>query len=198
MGLFSFFKKKSSPVKNSNIANMKKEEIYRMIMQNMSQKSPSEHFASGSVFDITRQNHNRFAQIVDSFDAGALKNFFVNAYVTFINQPQIVGFNSSMVDASRNDTNPGMWNADIMTLSSGEKVALCFMPVNSDVYTARIIGIVLGNSGDRYYYCMLNKDENIPSDVIQNKAMLGIEKIGSVKGLGFELMNSFVECISNN
>jgi len=27
--------------------------------------------------------------------------------------------------------------------------------------------------------------------------MLGIEKIGFVKGRGFELMNNFIECINN-
>ncbi|MBE7018869.1 MAG: hypothetical protein E7413_03200 [Ruminococcaceae bacterium] len=197
MGLFDFFKKKSSPMASNITSNSKKEEIYRMILQSMGQKTPSEHFVSGAVFDITRQNHDLFTNIVNSSDAGALMNFFANAYVTFINQPQIVGFTPSIVDKSRNDTNPGMWNADIMKLSSGEKIALCFMPVNNDVYEARIIGIVLGNDGDRYYYCMLNKDENTLSDVIQNKAMLGIEKIGFVKGRGFELMNNFIECINN-
>ncbi len=70
--------------------------------------------------------------------------------------------------------------------------------INSEAFSARIIGVVLGNNGDQYYYCMLNKDENIPSEVRQNKAMLGIESIGSVSGRGFELMNSFVECIKRN
>ena len=196
MSIFNIFKKKKATATRSDIPNSK-EDIMKMILQNMGQKAPSEHFASGAVFDITRQNHNLFEQIVNSSNAGALMDFFVNAYVTFINQPQIVGFTQSIVDKNRNDTNPGMWNTDIMTLSSGEKIALCFMPVNSDVYEARIIGIVLGNGGDRYYYCMLSKDENILSDVIQNKAMLGIEKIGSVKGRGFELMNNFIECINN-
>ena len=198
MGLFDLFRKKK--VRTTTKANMSntKEDIMKQLLQNMMQKTPSEHFASGAVFDITRQNHDRFAQIVNSNDAIFLNNFFANAYVAFCDQPQIVGFTSSMVDVRQNDTNPGTWNADIVNISSGEKVALCFMPINNAKYSARIIGIVLGNSGDRYYYCMLNKDDNMFSDVIQNKAMFGIEKIGSVKGSGFELMNSFVECIKNN
>ncbi|MBE7018874.1 MAG: hypothetical protein E7413_03230 [Ruminococcaceae bacterium] len=175
-----------------------KEEIYQDIMQDVSEKSPSELFASGAVFDITRQNHDEFVKIVNLSDALALQKFFTNAYTTFCNDPQVVGFAPSMVDKSRNDTSPATWNTDIMTLSSGEMVALCFMPINNDVHEARIIGIVLGDSGDEYYYCMLDKDEDVSSDVMQNKAMLGIEKIGEVKGRGFELMNNFVECIDNN
>ena len=197
MGLFNLFKKKTISMANDNAPNSR-EEIFRMIMQKMSQKTPSEHFASGAVFDITRQNHEQFVQIVNSCKASSLLIFFINAYLAFCNQPQIVGLTQSMVDTNRNDTNPKMWNADIMTLSSGEKVALCFMPINNDVYEARIIGIVLGNSGDRCYYCMLNKDKNMLSDVIRNKAMLGVEKIGEVKGRGFDLMYNFVECINNN
>ena len=161
----------------------------------MMQKTPSEHFASGAVFDIIRQNHKQFTDIVNSNNALALESFFANAYIAFCNQPQIVGLTVSIVDKRRNDTNPKMWNADIVMLSQREKIALCFMPINNSVFTARIIGIVLSDVGDRYCYCMLNKDENILSDVIQNKAMFGIEKIGAVKGLGFELMNSFVECV---
>lgn len=198
MGLFDLFKrKKRNNVASINASNSK-EDIMKMILQNMSQKTPSENFASGAVFDITRQNHERFAYVVNSNDAMALKSFFANSYVTFCNQPQIVGFTPSMVDVRKNDTNPGTWNADIVNLPSGEKAALCFMPINNEELTARIIGIVLGNGGDRYYYCMLNKDENMLLDVIQNKAMLGIEKIGSIRGLGFDLMNSFVECIKSN
>ncbi len=206
MGLFDFFKKKKtapaadvhSTMSADINATMSKEEIIKAIMQNMKQKTPSEHFASGAVFDISRQNHAQFANIVHSNNAMALKSFFANAYVTFCNQPQIVGFSESMVDKKRNDTNPGTWNADIMSLPSGEKIALCFMPIANEMYTARIIGIVLGDSEDKYYYCMLNKDEKVPSDVIRNKAMLGTEKVGTVKGLGFELMHSFTECIKNN
>ena len=40
--------------------------------QNIMQKTPSEHFASGAVFDITRQNHDQFARIVNSNDAMSL------------------------------------------------------------------------------------------------------------------------------
>ncbi len=198
MSLFDFFKKKKTKAQANINASNSKEDIMRMIFQNMTQKTPSEHFVSGAVFDIARQNHDDFASIVNSGNAIALREFFAKAYIRFCNQPEIVGFSQAMVDVGRNDTNPAAWNADIVNMPSGEKAALCFMPVNSEAHAARIIGIVLGNGGDKYYYCMLNKDENVLSDVMQNKAMLGVEKVGSVKGLGFELMNSFVECINNN
>lgn len=194
--MFNLFKKKKTTTARVESFDSK-QDIMKMIMQNMMQKTPSEHFVSGAVFDITRQNHDSFVTIINSSDAMSLKQFFASAYTSFCNQPQIVGFSPSMVDAARNDTDPGTWNADIVNMPLGEKAALCFMPVNNEEFAARIIGIVLGNDGDRYYYCMVNKDETVYSNVIQNKAMLGIEKIGSVKGLGFELMNSFVECIKN-
>jgi len=188
---------KDSHQSGANTPNSKAD-ILNMIMREMAQKTPSDHFASGAIFDITRQRHNDFSNIVMSNNAATLKDFFAKAYIDFCNQPQLVGFSPDMVDKNKNDTNPAMWNADIVSLPSGEKVALCFMPINNNTYAARIIGVVLGNGEDRYYYCMLNKDENTFSEVIRNKAMQGVEKIGEVKRLGFELMNSFVECIKNN
>lgn len=175
-----------------------KEEIYQDALQSSGEKSPSELFASGAVFDITRQNHDEFADVVNSLDAHSLLEFFTKAYITFCNQPQIVGFSSAMVDVEKNDTDYRMWNTDIVDLSSGGKIALCYMPIDCETHTARIIGIVLDENGDEYYYCMLDKDENAFSDVVQNKAMLGIQKIGEIKGRGFELMNNFIECIDNN
>ena len=53
MGFFDFFKKKDGNAKPTNIPkNATKEDIVRMIMQQQAQRSPSDQFASGSVFDI--------------------------------------------------------------------------------------------------------------------------------------------------
>lgn len=193
MGLFDLFRKKKTPdpVQNS----ISKEDILKMILDQMGQKTPSEHFASGAIFDITRQNHDDFERIVRSNNPMELHNFFTKAYMLFCNNPQVVGFASEMVDINKNDTNPGMWNADTFTLASGEAIALCYMPIEHETLEARIIGIVITSEGDRYYYCMLNKDTDTFSDVIQNKAMLGVEKVGEVKGNGFELMSSFLNVI---
>jgi hypothetical protein len=72
------------------------------------------------------------------------------------------------------------------------------MPIQNDILVARVVGIIFSSKGDGYYYCMLNKDENVPATVNRNKAMLGVEKIGEVKGVGFELMHNFLECISKD
>ena len=181
MCFLNFFKKKS------------KENALKWALQMMMRKPPSEHFATGPVFDIICQNHDRFVGIVNSADVTSLKKFFVDAYFDFCDLSLI-----AMTGVGRTDTNPLTWNADIVNLPSGEKAALCFMPVNNEVFMARVVGVVLGDGGDRYYYCMVKKDSNEYSDVIQNNAMLGIEKIGSVKGVGIELMNSFVDCIKNH
>jgi len=193
MGLFDLFRKKKTPAPVQN--SVSKEDIFKMILDQMGQKTPSEHFASGAIFDITRQNHDVFERIVRSNNPMELHSFFTKAYMLFCNNPQIVGFAPAMVDIHKNDTNPGMWNADTFTLDSGDAIALCYMPIKHETLEARIIGIVITGEGDRYYYCMLNKDTNNSSDVIQNKAMLGVEKVGEVKGTGFELMNSFLNVI---
>ena len=96
------------------------------------------------------------------------------------------------VNADKNDTDPRGWNTDIFDLQSGDVVALCYMPIIDQTFDARIIGVVLGQKGDGYYYCNLNKDNRIGSDVMRNKAILGIEKAGEVNGRGFELMKAFL------
>jgi hypothetical protein len=128
----------------------------------------------------------------------ALKQLLGQAYSLFLTHPECVGINSQMINKNMDDTNSITWNADIFTLSNGDKVALLFMPIQNDILVARVVGIIFSSKGDGYYYCMLNKDENVPATVNRNKAMLGVEKIGEVKGVGFELMHNFFECISKD
>ena len=45
---------------------------------------------------------------------------------------------------------------------------------------------------------MLNKDTDAESDGFRNKAWYSIERVGSVKGRGFELMNDFLACIKKD
>lgn len=196
MSFLDFFKKKRTPSPMQNAGS--KEEFFRMVLEQMCQKTPSEHFASGAIFDIVRKDHSSFEQLVRSKNPVALQNFFVNAYLLFCKNPEIVGLTPAMVDIKKNDTDPLTWNADIITSSSGEAIALCYMPIQHQTLEARIIGIVIGSECDRYYYCMLNKDINMLSDVMQNKVMLGVEKVGEIKGRGFDLMNSFVVCMNKN
>ena len=164
----------------------------------MAEQSPSRHFVAGTVFDIVRQNHDLFAAAVANKDMRFLQMFFVKAYTEYLDNPSAFGAIPNTVNKDKNDTNPMRWNMDVVPSVNGAVAFLCFMPIQNDTHTARIFGIILGGRGDGYYYCMLNKNENQPSEVIRNKAMAGIETIGSVNGLGFELMNSFLSCITNN
>ena len=61
-----------------------------------------------------------------------------------------------------------------------------------------MIGIILSDSGDGYYYCMLSKDKEASSAVKRNKAMFGVSQVGEVKGRGFELMENFLTCIKED
>ena len=123
---------------------------------------------------------------------------FAQAYQLYLSDPAALGEIPQLVDRTRNDTNPSMWNVDIVQMEHGDYAVLCFMPVQNDELIARVVGIAVSEQGDGYYYCMLNKDDAAESDVIRNNAMQGIERVGSVKGLGFELMQAFVECMKND
>jgi hypothetical protein len=208
MGFFDLFKKKSqtpeSPAaENQSTADTSvpssKDGVYEWLFEQMSQRSPSQHFAQGSVFDMVRNVHSIFETIVRKKDVSLVHIFFTNAYLAFCEHPENAGFfNPNALNVDRNDTNPQTWNTDIIGLKGDDVVALCFMPVQDQTIEARIIGIVIGEKGDGYYYCNLKKDKSASSDVMRNKAQFGIKKAGEVQGRGFELMEAFTDCISNN
>ena len=199
MGIFSFFKKKNSDPQPANMPkNASKEDIIRMIMEQQSQKSPSDHFASGAVFDICRQQRDAFYTAARSNDAVSLLRLFVNSYSLFLDNPQVVGFMPDMVNRNNNDTNPATWNANVINLQPGDYAVLLFMPIQDNTLAARIVGIVFGNKGDGYYYCMLNKGEENASDVIRNNGMFGLVTVGTARGLGLDLMNSFLNCVDQD
>lgn len=183
-----------------------KAEIFRKFEEVESKKAPSELFVSGAVFDISRRGRDSFLQAVRELDAVKLHNIFINAYLLYINHPEVAGFNSTIVNKNNEDTDPRTWNADVFRLETGDYAALLFMPINNPSFSARIIGIIFNVSDpgngihDGYYYCMLNKDETTLSPVYRNKAMTmqGIQKTGEVKGIGFELMNDFLNCITSD
>lgn len=200
--MFNFLKKlKEKQRKSASQRDYEKcdsrENLFKMIIEQETRKSPSEHFASGAVFDISRQNRNTFKQALSANDLSILE-LFVNSYMLFLNNPKIVGFTPVMVNRENNDTKSETWNADVFKLQSGDFAALLFMPIQHETLTARIVGIIFGEQGDGYYYCMLNKDGDVFSDVMRNKGMLGIETVGEIKGVGFEMMNSFLNCITND
>lgn len=196
-----FFKNKKLDKKGGSVdekVNVTKEDLFRKILEQQSQKSPSEHFASGAVFDISQITRASFLKTAQSKDAIQMLKLFTDAYFLFLNKPEIVKFTSAMIDKEKNDTDPKTWNVDIVELQKGEYAVLLFMPIQNEMYSARIVGIVFSDNGDGYYYCMLNKNETTFSEVFRNKAFDGIEQIGVVKGSGFDLMNCFLECMKKN
>ena len=96
---------------------------------------------------------------MSSNDVFSLLNLFASAYSLFLENPQVVGFIPEIVNKDNNDTNPNMWNVDIFKLQNDDYAALLLMPIQHDIFTAGIVGIVFGDNCDGYYYCMLNKDE---------------------------------------
>ena len=200
MGILNWFGKKretrtTSGNQGNSGAGPSGDDAMKRLFEMLSNRSPSEQFASGAVFDIVRQNHSRFEEIVRSENALQLHNFLVGAYVTFCDHPQIVGFAPTMVKKENNDTDPRLWNADLFHFENGDVAALCYMPIESDAYSARIAGIIIGSKGDGYYYCMLEKDKDACSKVIRNMARPGaFPTVGTVKGTGLELMHGFLEC----
>ncbi len=159
---------------------------------------PSEVFASGAVFDIARQQREELTEIVRSGNAGILQKWFIDAYHLFCENPTVVNLPLAVASEEKNDACTAEMNADIFELPNGNRAALCFMPIQNDVHDARIIGIILSDTGDGYYYCMLKKDEAALSDVFRNKVRQDIEKVGEIKGRGFALMNSFLDCIKKD
>lgn len=198
MGLFDLFRSKPKASKKDKLEDMSKDDILRMVFQELAQESPSRHFAAGVVFDLVRQNHDVFEEIVDDNRLHLLQSFFAKGYIQYLNHPETLGAIPMMVDKEKNDTNPSEWNLSVIPLRGDDRAVLCFMPVKNDTVSARIVGIVLGMHGDGYYYCMLEKNENAYSDVIRHKVMAGIDKVGAVRGRGFELMGGFVSCIKSD
>ncbi|MGN0747349.1 MAG: hypothetical protein ACI4ML_11785 [Aristaeellaceae bacterium] len=199
MGFFNLCKKKKTASKPSSLDNTNsREELYNNLLKQMALRTPSDLFVSGAVFDFTRLQHDVFEKIVRSGNGPMLERFFMDAYILFWHNPSIVGMPKNFVIEGENDTNLKSWNFDIFPFQNGDVAVLCFIPIQNNSLEARIIGIILSEFGDGYYYCMLNKDKSAASTVIRNKAMHGISHVGEVKGRGFELMKSFLSCIKND
>lgn len=196
MSFLSFFKKpkKSEPTPFSG-DNLSKEDIFRKLLEQQASVPVSEQFVSGAVFDISRNNRDVFLSVVQSGNALSLCQLFAQSYALFLEHPECVGFTPQMIRKDTDDTDIREWNADVFDLSNGNYMALLYMPVQNDTYSARIVGIIFGEETDGYYYCMLNKDEQVLSDVNKNNGLLGIKKVGSVQGAGFELMRCFFQTI---
>ena len=175
----------------------RKTDIYNEIFQAVADQAPSERYVTGTVFDLTQMFHDEFEEAVRSSNAISLWQFFAGAYKLFCEHPEVSGI-PIPVNMEKEDTDYRQWNTDIFPLESGDFAALCYMPVSNNELEARIIGIILSEGGDGYYYCMLKKDENETSTVFRNRSMRGITVAGEVKGRGFDLMHAFLNCIQED
>lgn len=224
MGLSDFFRKKQKKPDISALLkrkDMSKADIYRTIFRSI---PPSAHFSSGPVFIISQKNRDAFMQAVTSSDALALIKLFIASYNLFLEHPQVALFTPEMLNKALNDTNPYAWNTSIYKHKSGDYIVLLYMPIQQEELAARMVGIIFSNGqrsqnpfecssdsldtspshrgsnssngrSDGCYYCMLNKNESEFSDVERNKSTLIVEKVGKVKGRGFDLRDSFLACI---
>ncbi len=66
-------------------------EPMKIFYEVIAQQTPSERFASGAVFDISRIYRGQFEEIVLSSDALELWKFFASAYLVYCENPEIVG-----------------------------------------------------------------------------------------------------------
>ncbi len=193
-----FGKNKKQPDATNRDNTVSKKDTYKEIFSELAKESPSKHFASGTIFDITRMNHDVIEKCVRMNYPKGIYKLFTQSYQTYLSNPAAFGAIPQVVDGSRNDTDPTKWNIDIIQMANNDRAVLCFMPIRDEKLSARIVGIAVSDHGDAYYYCMLNKDETVESEVIRNKAMNGVERVGSVKGLGFKLMQDFIDCMKKD
>ena len=169
--------------------------------QDLSEYPPSYYYAGGAVFDFVRIVHDEYEEVVRSSDLQKLQTlsiFYYNSYNLLLDEPEMVCSLPGLIDPEKNDTDATQWNVDVISMDGDDRASLCYMPVDSDLYEARVFGIVLGNKGDRYYFSMINKDENAASEVYRNKGYEGVEKIGEATGRGFDLMDSFMAVVNDD
>ena len=170
-------------------------------VQDISEYPPSYYYAGGAVFDFVRIVHDEYEEVVRSSDLQKLQTlsiFYYNSYNLLLDEPEMVCSLPGLIDPEKNDTDATQWNVDVIPMDGDDMASLCFMPVDSDLYEARVFGIVLGSKGDGYYFSMINKDENAASEVYRNKGYEGVEKIGEATGRGFDLMDSFMAVVNDD
>ena len=165
------------------------------LMDVLGKPTASKVYASGVAFELSRQYRDHFLKALQASDAGKLSELFRATYTLFIDQPETVGLNAAMFNKKSEDTDPKKWEVSCSSLQDGSQIALCCMPVRDAALSARLVGIVFSNSGDRFYSCMLNKDKNKPSEVVRNMGKIPHEKAGVINGNDPDPMNCFLNCI---
>ena len=165
------------------------------LMDVLGKPPASKVYASSVVFELSRQYRDHFLKALQVSDTGKLSELFRATYALFIDQPETVGLDATMFNKKNEDTDPKKWEVSCSSMPDGSQIALCRMSVRDAALSARLVGIVFSDSGDRYYSCMLNKDKNKPSEVVRNMGKIPHEKAGLINGNDPDPMNCFLKCI---
>ena len=168
------------------------------LMDVLGKPPASEVYASGAVFELARQYRDHFLHAVKAADDRKLFDLFRETYSLMIDQPEIVGLTSEMFNKKNQDTDPLKWKASCASTPDGDAIALCCMPVQSKALSARFIGIVFSDAGDRYYSCMLSRDEARPSGIMRSAEDLPPEEAGTISGSESKAAASFLRCIKGD
>ena len=165
------------------------------LMDALGRRPASEVYASRAVFDLSHLYRDHFIKALQAPDDRKLFDLFRATYSLFMDQPEVVGLKQEMINRKNEDTDPTKWQVSRAATENGDPVTLCRMPIQNKTLSDRLTGIVFRDSGDEYYFCMLNKDEQIPSEVMRNTGSLPMEKAGTIQGTDAEAINRFLECI---
>ena len=165
------------------------------LMDVLGKPPASEVFASRAVFELSRQYRDHFERALQASDEEKLFELFRATFTLFIDQPETAGFTEAQFNKKSEDTDPMKWNVSCSSMPNGDAIALCYMPVQSRSLSARMVGIVFSDSGDRYYSCMLNRDGSIPSEILRSREGVPSVNAGTIEGTDAEPMNCFLSCI---
>ena len=168
------------------------------LMDVMGKRPASEVYATAAVFDLSRQYRDHFLRALEASDSRKLFDLFRATFSLFLDQPETVGLTETAINKRNEDTDPTKWHVSGASLTDGSRAALCRMPIQNRLVSARLIGIVFSDSGDRYYYSMLNKDAAVPSEIMRCREDLTPEKAGIIEGTEPEPMNRFLDCIKGD
>lgn len=163
------------------------------LMDVLGKRPASEVYASDAVFELSRLYRDHFLKALQASDDRKLFDLFRATFSLFLDQPELVGFTEAMINKRNEDTDPTKWNVSCSSTPGGDSIALCCMPIQNKALSARLVGIIFSDSGDRYYFCMLNKGGTVPSEIKQKDG--SPVKVGIIEGADPEPANHFLNCI---
>ena len=169
-------------------------------IQKFIRRPVAEVFATGALFDASRILRESFIKMLIARDISELNCIVRNIFMFLIEKPEAIGVAPILVDRDIIDTEITMWQVSFFKLDTGDFALLLFMPCRNTDLLARASGIIFSMNGnyDGYYYAVINENGNLPAVVVRNMAEQGLRVVGEVPGLGFQLMNGFLDCMKRD